>query len=106
MSAAKHTPGPWKAGRPDMATQSEVCGKWVYAGDKYIAIASQSDAEDWEEVLANANLIASAPDLLAFAKWAMGQFCGDSGTGESHWGQFPEFASGAAAIAKTEGGAA
>lgn len=47
-------------------------------------------------------LIAAAPDLLEFAKWAMGQLCGDSGTGETYWEQFQEFRKGKSAIAKVE----
>ena len=37
-------------------------------------------------------------ELLEFSRWAMEQFTGDSGTGESHWEQFPEFRAGRAAI--------
>lgn len=38
--------------------------KWVYAGDKYVAIASGHDINNWDEIVANARLIAAAPDLL------------------------------------------
>ena len=48
-------------------------------------------------------LKAEKDELLAFAKWVMGQLCGDSGTGESHWEQFKEFRDGQSAIAKAEG---
>lgn len=59
-----HTPGPWKAGRPDMATIVDgFNSKWVYAGNKYIAVASGQDIRDWDEVMANAHLIAAAPDF-------------------------------------------
>ncbi len=61
---AKFTPGPWEAGRPDMATIVEGSpSKWVYAGGKYVALASGVDVEDWSEVIANAHLIAAAPDM-------------------------------------------
>ena len=63
---SKHTPGPWKAGRPDMATIDDngFESKWIYAGEKYLANASSMDIPDWNEVMANARLIAAAPDLL------------------------------------------
>lgn len=61
-----HTPGPWRAGRPDMATIVGGFGsKWVYAGEKYIAVASGQDIESWKEIMSNAHLIAAAPDLLS-----------------------------------------
>lgn len=61
-----HTPGPWKAGRSDMATIVDgYDSKWVYAGERYIAVASGADVEDWDEVLANAHLIAAAPEMYA-----------------------------------------
>lgn len=67
---ARHTPGPWISGRPDMATVIEGrYGKYIYAAgpdgraDRYIA-ATGFDLEDWEEIMANARLIAAAPELL------------------------------------------
>lgn len=64
-----HTPGPWNEGRPDMQTIVDGYGsKWIYAGNKYVAVASGRDVEDWDEVMANARLIAAAPDLLAACK--------------------------------------
>lgn len=69
MSETKFTIGPWKAGRADMATLVDgVSSKWVYAGDLYVAVASGLASEDWDEVMANAHLIAAAPDLYA-ARW-------------------------------------
>ncbi len=65
------TPGPWKAGRPDMATIVDgVDSKWIYAGStgpmrQYCAIASGPIDGDWDEVMGNAHLIAAAPDLAA-----------------------------------------
>lgn len=60
-----HTPGPWQAGRSDMATIVDGYeSKWIYAGDTYVAVAS-GVMLGWGEVIANANLIAAAPDLLA-----------------------------------------
>lgn len=66
-----HTPGPWEAGRPDMATiVDDVPSKWVYGpkrpgGNGYIAVASGQACDDWSEIMANARLIAASPTLLA-----------------------------------------
>ena len=61
---SEHTPGPWSAGRPDTRTESDVYGKWVYgANDEYVAIASD-DGGIGNACVANARLIAAAPDLL------------------------------------------
>lgn len=60
----KHTPGPWQAGRADMASIVDgVDSKWIYAGDEYVAIASGRVTGTWETVMANAHLIAAAPEL-------------------------------------------
>lgn len=65
MGEAMHTPGPWRAGRSDMSTIVDgFDSKWIYAGDKHVAVASGHDIEEWNEVMANAHLIAAAPDLL------------------------------------------
>lgn len=80
MGETKHTPGPWRAGRYDMATIVDgYDSKWIYSDapaaavtddrreprPRYVAVASGSEVEDWDEVMANAYLIAAAPDLLA-----------------------------------------
>lgn len=91
MSA--HTPGPWFIGAS--------LGIHTNNGMPYIANVPTGRGDKQRE--ANARLIAAAPELLAFAKWAMGQLCGDSGTGESYWEQFQEFRKGKSAIAKAEG---
>ena len=67
----KATPGPWVAGRPDMATIVDgIDSKWIYApNDQYCAVASGRIDGEWDEVMANAQLIAAArtalPDLLS-----------------------------------------
>lgn len=77
---SNHTQGEWHAGRPDMQTIVDgYPSKWIYAGDKYVAVASGQDIEDWEEVMANAHLIAAAPALLEAAEKAhdaLCRFCG------------------------------
>ncbi len=71
--SAQHTPGPWRPGRPDMATIVDgFQSKCVYAGDKQdakcIAAASGQDIDSWDEIMANAILIAAAPTMLAALK--------------------------------------
>ena len=51
----------------------------------------------------NAYLLATSPELLAFAEWAIRQFQGESGTGETHWEQFAEYRAGLRAIEKARG---
>lgn len=66
----KNTPGPWRAGRADMSTIVDGVGsKWIYsADDQYVAVASGRINGDWDEVMANAYLIAAAPKLLSALK--------------------------------------
>jgi hypothetical protein len=63
--SAKHTPGPWTANKP---TQSNGRAE-VHAGPMLVAQAFNwlLDAEGDEQCLADARLIATAPDLLEFA---------------------------------------
>lgn len=77
------TPGPWQAGRADMATLVDGVGsKWIYdSRDQYVAVASGRIDGDWQEVMANAHLIASAPDLYAvclMAEAAAAMECGEA----------------------------
>ena len=48
------TKGKWVAIRSDMATVVQI-----YAGDKYVAIASGQAVTNWDEVMTNAKLIAA-----------------------------------------------
>ncbi len=59
-----HTPGPWKTGRALNTTGSV---KIVHRGHLTLAWASCEDVSDItrDEAMANASLIAAAPDLLA-----------------------------------------
>lgn len=84
----KHTPGPWTV---------DACYIHGPSGKRFLAVAGDDEGK------ANARLIAAAPDLLAFAKWAKETLIGDSGAAWSHWGQFPEFRAGMKAIEKAEG---
>ena len=124
MSA--HTPGPWmpfvmvnqETGAqmtPEQVgelVKNSIIKSAIQSGtNEYVfVVAKKHDGEydichvgNGPDRKANARLIAAAPELLAFAKWAIGQLCGDSGTGESHWEQFQEFRDGQSAIAKAEG---
>ena len=58
MSEAKHTPGPWTVCDP----VPEFDCRRIFAGNQYIACVGDSDHLTNQE--ADANLIASAPDLL------------------------------------------
>jgi hypothetical protein len=62
------TPGPWVAGRPDMGTLVDgVESKWIYdQREQYVAVASGRIDGEWEEVMANAHLIANAPSDIAW----------------------------------------
>ena len=72
---AKPTPGPWQAGRPDMSTIVDgIASKWIYAGDQYVAIASGRIQGVWDEVMANARLIAAAPDMYEALEELLGPY--------------------------------
>ena len=71
-NATKHTPGPWKAVK---------CGVYQNSQERIdvpVHVASTGDDEykgiGCEAQLANARLIAAAPDLLAACEMALGEF--------------------------------
>ena len=65
MSAAKHTPGPWRPAR------SRDYGWLVNAATGCVALARSGSVEARDDATeANARLIAAAPDLLAALKEA------------------------------------
>lgn len=70
MSA--HTPGPWTvAGLPHgTVVRTQSLGKSKFGADRYAAIGGfdRSDPEQLAEAMANARLIAAAPELLALLK--------------------------------------
>ena len=62
---SNHTPGPWVAGRKDMASLIDgYYGKWIYSDSDYIAAAVMDKEKPWGEIMANAHLIAAAPEML------------------------------------------
>ena len=74
----KHTPGPQEAGRPDMFTLIEgYSGKYVYGDDKYVAAAVGLDIENPDEIMANARLIAAAPELLEILRLVLAEAIDD-----------------------------
>lgn len=63
---SKHTPGPWSM--EEYALKVEI-----YAGERFIATVHSRDCESPEEMKANAQLIATAQELLEILeKIAMG----------------------------------
>lgn len=68
FSGFRHTAGYWHAGNPDMKSGlgNNLFGKYIY-GDGFdcrIAVALECDIKDWEEVMANARLMAYSPQML------------------------------------------
>jgi len=97
----QHTPGPWKwdeswgaivVDRPDM--QKLICPMWTGCD------RARMGRDIVDEDLANAALIAAAPDLLAACKRAVHLYDHDDATSVLEWVNSPEFR---AAIAKAEG---
>jgi hypothetical protein len=67
----QHTPGNWKAGACHVFDQAQI-GVMVDTREEIvIALCGLSEAHDTEESLANAWLIAAAPDLLAACRHAL-----------------------------------
>jgi hypothetical protein len=64
----KHTPGPWEVTdlRHSIVVRTESPNKTKYGASRYAAIGGfdRSDPDQLSEALANARLIAAAPDLL------------------------------------------
>jgi hypothetical protein len=72
MSEVKHTPGPWKWEENSVSSSAHTCievrqdlGKTEYSGQiAYMQSAEHVGLMPRGEVMANASLIAAAPDLL------------------------------------------
>lgn len=108
----QHTRGPWYlAGECDEEMRgSSTCDNDIVA--PYAPIEGTNPPRVTTEIVAkvvdgfadaNAKLIASSPELLAFAQWAVHQLQGDSGTGDTYWSQYREYHDGLAAIARATG---
>jgi hypothetical protein len=65
----KHTPGPWEvADLPhSIVVRTESPNKTPYGASRYAAIGGfdRTDPDQFAEAIANARLIAAAPDLLS-----------------------------------------
>lgn len=92
------SPGPWAATEENnvwSADDKQVCSCRSRPGCGMV----------WDEarISANAQLIAATPMLLSSLCWALRQLQGDTGTGDSHWSQFPEYVA-AVEVARSLGG--
>jgi hypothetical protein len=71
MSETKHTPGPWEL---EVSREDGTLLFWITApdgsgaGGNIILDDASIEGETDEEQIANARLIAAAPEMLAFAK--------------------------------------
>ena len=70
--SAKHTPGPWHVAEHDhgIVVCTDSAKKSQYGASRYAAIGgfNRNDQEQLAEALANARLIAAAPDLYNIAE--------------------------------------
>lgn len=112
-SQSQHTPGPWRAGIGDdveragefelACIEHHIFGSGIYARGEYYS-------EDYAEHVANANLIAAAPDLLTALKQAVETIrtwhsihIADDDAWDIYRQHAPEMKAINAAIAKAEG---
>jgi hypothetical protein len=77
---AKHTPGPWEAGagendgRDFITIEHDGCPLCQVRGTNDMScIEEDEEPEIAAEMVANARLIAAAPDLLESLQWLVGQ---------------------------------
>lgn len=100
MSEAKHTPGPWRV-EVDTGPEAAWERKWpTIHAEKYEVVGCEGLYGDYETDMANARLIAAAPDLLDALVQFVDEFEGCYADGE------PAMIKARAAIAKATGGAA
>jgi hypothetical protein len=86
MSA--HTPGPWSIASKHGLYQDEIAGPsgnaiasvWTRRAAKFAGEAKRTPVEDWPEGMANARLVASAPELLEAAQEVL-DYLGDDQCG-------------------------
>ena len=96
MTAQKHTPEPWAA---DISDPTDCV---IFAGDEFVANIGhrvQPVTVAFDVDIANARLIAAAPDMLALVKLVHGSF----GGGRVVTFSDDDIAQFEAAIAKAEG---
>jgi hypothetical protein len=96
-----HTPGPWRIGRKPYFVAAGAKGRTSIAHCIWTGSdASQATNPSFEEAIANAHLIASAPELLA-ALENMVKVQGGEGEYDSELAYFEQAR---AAVAKAKGG--
>ena len=75
---SEHTKGPWEVARTDagIIVRTESVKKTRFGASRYAAIGGfdRSDPEQLAEALANARLIAAAPELLAVLERVQSMF--------------------------------
>ncbi len=106
---SKHTPGPWTL--ETVTTSCGVCHKigpfpWVDYDDKKVqnyACVYVDYGKNGDELLANARLIAAAPDLLDALKDIQVDFCEEKCTPLEDGDHWEECSTMTALIAKAEG---
>lgn len=104
-----HTKGPWEVARTDagIIVRTESVKKTRAGASRYAAIGGfdRSDPEQLAEALANAHLIAAAPELLEALKALVNDFGRDGYGGEFENGECRVIDMARAAIARaTRGG--
>lgn len=108
---SEHTKGPWEVARTDagIIVRTESAKKTRFGASRYAAIGGfdRSDPEQLAEALANARLIAAAPELLEALGYCESWFATHSPTAKlinGHLAEHPMLTCIRAAIAKaTEG---
>ncbi len=97
----QHTPGPW-LNHGCSVYSAKVWSEGIATGDRYIASSQPLDESmPSDEDLANARLIAAAPEMLEVLKLCHGNVSSLNDTHPAIWGKWLEVIS--AAIAKAEG---
>lgn len=98
---AAHTPGPWAvSGGTDKRTAGYVRRVEPPIGE--LAVARVMQGRAWSEQMANANLIAAAPELLAALQFYV-SICGNTCAVVDRQSAFEMHAQATAAIAKAMG---
>ncbi len=88
MTKTAHTPGPWKVSRPVSITigfNSEAHYVRGNADEGWPVVANTKTDLPREEQLANARLIAAAPELLEASKEFLAYFTNDGGNKSQEW---------------------
>ena len=69
----KHTPGPWAFDYDNSDDRSG--GQWYVSGPARVWFPYSASEDDTRKALANARLIAAAPDLLEALEWIIRNPC-------------------------------